>query len=230
MYGPSLESIIPLFFIIVAVLIIVSLKAAAKRRQELFALAYQLGLTFNHDDPFDIPNLYDNFSCISKGHNRNAYNVLYGRIDNYDVKIFDFRYKTGSGKNESTHHLSAMALDIDVQIPSLNIRPENVFDRIAGAIGFDDIDFESEEFSRAFYVKSKNKKFAYDVIHQKMMEFLLANKRWCIETHNLTIMITDDRILSPDQIPTAIQFAKGFLALFPEYLWQNLRNGQEYSQ
>ena len=47
-------------------------------------------------------------------------------------------------------------------------------DKIAGALGFHDINFESSEFSRKFHIKCADKKFAYDVIHPRMMEFLLA--------------------------------------------------------
>jgi hypothetical protein len=97
-------------------------------------------------------------------------------------------------------------------------------------MGFDDIDFESEEFSRAFYVTSDNKKFAYDVIHQKMMEYLLANKRWSVEMHNQTVMISDNGTLPPEQLLSGIEFIRGFLSIFPEYLWQSLRNNQEYSR
>ncbi|MCZ6810529.1 MAG: hypothetical protein O7D97_00875, partial [Planctomycetota bacterium] len=59
-------------------------------------------------------------------------------------------------------------------MPDLLIRREGMFDKLAGAFGFDDIDFESAEFSKRFYVKSPDKRFAYDVIHPRMMEFLLG--------------------------------------------------------
>ena len=40
--------------------------------------------------------------------------------------------------------------------------------------GHDDIDFESAEFSRNFYVKSSDRKWAFDILHARAMEFLLA--------------------------------------------------------
>ena len=61
-------------------------------------------------------------------------------------------------------------------VPDLLIRPEGFFDKVAGAFGFDDIDFESEEFSRAFFVKSSDKRFAYDVLHPRMLELLMAER------------------------------------------------------
>ena len=40
------------------------------------------------------------------------------------------------------------------------VRPEHVFDRLASFLGFDDIDFESVEFSKRFMVKFADRKFA----------------------------------------------------------------------
>ena len=40
--------------------------------------------------------------------------------------------------------------------------------------GYQDIKFESAEFSKTFCVRSPDKKFAYDVCNAKMMEYLLV--------------------------------------------------------
>ena len=80
----------------------------------------------------------------------------------YPVKMGDFNYKvtrsTGKGSNTTTYRLSYLILHLPFALtPDLLIRREGVFDKIAGAIGFDDIDFESAEFSRRFYVKSSDR-------------------------------------------------------------------------
>jgi len=36
---------------------------------------------------------------------------------------------------------------------------------------------ESEEFNRAFKIKTAQNKFAYDVLHPRMMEWMLADQR-----------------------------------------------------
>ena len=63
---------------------------------------------------------------------------------------------------------------------------EGLFSKLAQAVGYDDIDFESAEFSRKFCVRSKDKRFAYDVCHPRLMEYLLAN-------HDLTLEIDGQR-------------------------------------
>ena len=63
----------------------------------------------------------------------------------------------------------------------LIIRPENFLDKIAEFVGFDDIDFELTEFSSKFYVKAPDRKWAYEVLHQATMEFLLESPRFTLE-------------------------------------------------
>ena len=57
---------------------------------------------------------------------------------------------------------------------SLTIDREGFFTRLADAIGLDDIEFELQEFNDAFNVKAKDRKFANDLIDQRMMRFLLT--------------------------------------------------------
>ena len=56
----------------------------------------------------------------------------------------------------------------------LTIGRENLLTRLADAVGLDDIRFETEEFNAAFNVKSKDRKFANDLVDQRMMAWLLS--------------------------------------------------------
>lgn len=213
-----------LFFILIITAIAYSIISAGRRTEALLLAASRKGFEFSRSDCFGIPNMYSYLDSLSKGHSRKAYNVMYGRLDEYESKAFDYTYQTGSGKSQTTHHLSVVLLDTDVCFTPLYIRPENFGDRIAGAIGFDDIDFESDEFSRAFYVKSTDKKFAYDVIHQRMMDFLIDNRGWSIQMHGRSIMVCNGRLFSPEEFDKAMDFVTDFLKRLPDYLWQKLRS------
>ena len=176
--------IVPVVVAVVVAAIVYASKAAKNRREALAALASELGWRFDpardthHDDE------YSHFGVFRQGHSRAAFNTLIGRLEiaghPYEAKMGDFTYKVtqSTGKSTTTHtyHFSYAILHLPyVGVPDLLIRREGFFDKIAAAIGFDDIDFESAEFSRKFLVKSPDKRFAYDIIHQRMMEFLLGD-------------------------------------------------------
>ncbi len=202
--------------------------AAKKRREELQALASELGMRFEprHDGSHD--DEYAHFEIFRRGHSRSAYNTLYGSLEidgrRYTAKAGDFRYKrtSGSGKNRrtSTYHFSYLILHLPWHgIPDLLIRPEGMFDKLAGAFGFDDIDFESEEFSRKFHVKSPDRRFAFDVCHTGMMEFLLQAGGPTIDIEHGRCCTSDgSRRWSPQQFRAHIGFLRRFFSLWPEHL------------
>ncbi|MBE3099860.1 MAG: hypothetical protein IMZ44_22310 [Planctomycetes bacterium] len=167
-----------LFFVLVAAgivaLIIYSIMKARERREALARMAAQWGLQYYPDDPYGIPDRYSQFDLFDTGHSRSASNVMAGRIDGRDAILCDYQYTTGSGKNQSTHSFQAAILTLPILAARLHVRQESVFDKIASWVGHDDINFESAEFSRRYHVKCDAPKFAYDIFHARLIEYLLA--------------------------------------------------------
>jgi hypothetical protein len=154
-------------------LIIFSMIQANRRREALFTLATELGLQFDpaggraHDH-------FEGFLPFGRGSSRRSDNLLHGVVDGTEWMIFDYKYTTGSGDDETTHHHSIVSATLPITLPALTIRPEGMFDKLAGLMGFDDINFESEAFSRRYHVSCDDRKTCYDVIHPQMIEFLMA--------------------------------------------------------
>ena len=216
------ESVLILIFFIAGLLalylFIQCYYTAQKRRDGIFLLAIRLSFEYSEFDPFDIPNAYAGFDWLSKGSERRIDYVFYGQLGNYDVKAFDYQYVTGSGKDRHKVKFSAVVFDTGLYFKSLLIRPESILDRVAGAMGFEDIDFESEEFSRAYYIKSPDKKFAYDIIYPQMMEYLLKYQGWSLSMLGRSIMVYTGNTFSPEEFERAISFGQGYLDLLPNYL------------
>jgi hypothetical protein len=117
--------------------------------------------------------------------NRYVFNTL-SRLPGHGVTAFDYHYETHStdskGHRQTHHHyFSCFLLHLPRSFPELVIAREGFFSKVAQAFGYDDIDFESHEFSRKFCVRSPDKKFAYDICNARMMEYLLANDDLTIE-------------------------------------------------
>lgn len=212
------------FVALVVVLAIVAGKAAKKRREDLAALAARLGLSFWPDHNRELPSRYGFLNKLAQGSNRYAYNLLSGSFQGHPVFLFDYHYETESRDskgNQQTHHhhFSFFILQMERSFPELVIASEGIFSKIAQAFGYDDIDFESHEFSRRFCVRSKDKKFAYDVCHARMMEYLLANPDLTIEIENNALAIAFDRCLDPHQIEPNLNRLAHLRSLMPNYLF-----------
>ncbi len=198
--------------------------AAKKRREAMMALAAKLGLRFEPGKNRDLAHRYEFLNKLRAGSNRYAYNILSGTTQGHNVAIFDYHYETYSsdskGRRQTHHHyFSCFILHMPASFPELVIAKEGILSKIAQAVGYADIDFESHEFSRRFCVRSPNKKFAYDVCHARMMEYLLANDDLTIEIEGDVLAITFGSRLSPERIEPNLNRLIALRSLIPEYLF-----------
>ena len=215
-----------IFFAIFGVIVIVgtifSAIAARRRREGLFELAQRLNLNFDAGKDEGIPERFSFLKQFDEGHDRYAVNVISGNYQQNEVLAFDYHYTTGSGKNRQDHNLSFFMIVMrGCQFPQLTIRREGFFDKVAEMFGFQDIKFESAEFSKAFCVRSPDKKFAYDVCNTKMMEYLLANRDLSVEIENEVIALVFNARIAVEQFETDMQRLVEIRAWLPEYLFTN---------
>lgn len=216
-----------LFGVVIAVVVAVVIIGAiqAKRRREAFAaLARELGLGYTARDN-TIASTYSFLDKLRQGSNRYAYNVIEGEYKGHFVRVFDFHFETHStdskGRKQTHHHnFSFFMLYQERPWPELRIYPENILSRFGQMLGFDDIDFESVEFSKAFTVRSTDKRFAYDICHAKMMEYLLAHRDLSIEVEDQCVAMSFDRCLDVNEIPLRLDQLIEIRELFPRYLYE----------
>jgi len=211
-----------MIFVFIAIFIVVlvfGIISARKRREAMFALASKLGLRFDPSKDRSLARRYKFLDKLRRGSHRYAYNILSGNYKGHDVMAFDYHYQTGSGKDTHHHHFSFFLLEMKAAFPELVIGPEGIFSKIAQAVGYDDIDFESHEFSSKFCVRSSDKKFAYDVCNAQMIEYLLANSDVSTEIDGNVLAISFNRRLSPDAIERNLDRLIAVRSLMPDYLF-----------
>lgn len=224
------EVVVVLIVIAVAALAVVAgyyaNKAEKARRASLAALAAELGLSFDTSRREPTRD-YKRFGVFNQGHSRCVFNTMSGEVTLIDlpfpVAMGDYEYKITSSNGKTTttttYRFSYVLLRIPMDVPDLLIRPEGFLDRIAGAIGFDDIDFESDEFSRAYHVKSPDKRFAYDVIDPRMMEYLLTGPRRVITIEGGVMLIHESmRRWEAADFRAKLGFANAFFERWPEHV------------
>jgi len=194
-----------------------------KRREMMTAYAKEKGYSYDPDKDRDMDERYPDFSCLRKGHSRFAHNIMRGQYHGQPLLAFDYHYATGHGKNRKTHRFSAVILPSPVPLKPLFIRREHAFDKVTEFFGADDIDFESAEFSNKFYVKSPDKRWAYDVIHQRMMEYLLAALKFGVEFDSGQIIAWKGKRFQAADFDAAIELIEGILARLPDYLLEQMK-------
>ena len=219
--------IVALIVAAVAALAVWGYYAEQKRRQALRQWAARHGLSFTPARDSSLDERFP-FECLRRGHRRYAYNRLAGPWHGYELLGFDYHYETYSYDSKGRrrthhHHFSAVILKLPLRMRPLLIRPEGFFDKIAEFIGFDDIDFESVEFSREFYVKSPDRRFAYDVLHPRTMEFLLQSPRFALQFDGGWAIAYRSGRFRPEEFGQAADVIRGVVERLPRYLVDELR-------
>lgn len=195
-----------------------------KRREILEQEALALGLRFVEGRNAQKGGEFRFLNKLNEGSNHYVQDWVFGTYDGESVQCFDYHYETESrdskGHWQTDHHWHHVyALTLPRAFPELVIGPENIFTRLAKNFGYPSIDFESHEFSRKFLVQSPDKRFAYDVCHPRMMEYLLQHSDLTLEIEGpIYAMIFDGR--RPEGVMRAeLDRLVALRRLLPEYLF-----------
>ena len=215
--------VLVLVFIAVAVGAALGAYYAKRRRQDAFALfARQYGLEYSIEDPFGLVALP--FALFQRGDGRGVENVLYGGWQGIPIHAFDYWYYEESSdskghRSKTYSRYCCVVAPIDAACSPLTIDEENVLTRLADMVALDDLQFESEEFNRAFNVKGGDPRFATAFVDARMMAWLLAHGR------GYTFEVVGDRVLvacrkiPPLRLVRLLGTAKTFLDQVPRVVF-----------
>jgi hypothetical protein len=202
--------------------------ASHRRRRDLAGVAAQIGWRFDaYRRPPESRGMLAG-PMFRNGHSRRPFNTMTGDLELAGVSVRaimgDFAYtvdsKTGDSKSSRTETFSYLVFPCPMpNAPDLVIRHEHLGDRVLAAVGLDDIDFESAEFSRMFHVSSADKRTAYDIVHPRMMEFLLDGLPTRFTISDGVCCLSDGRATwRPAEFAERVAWCRRFFTLWPEHL------------
>jgi hypothetical protein len=226
-----MPTFLPLIFILLVLFMGIAAyfgyKATLQRREALMRIALERGWTYAHERSRDGHRAFKCFDAFQRGHSRRALNTLTGDLPvvggpSVALQAGDYSYRETSGAGKDRHTQTYTFSYAVVRLPwmssNLSLAPENFFHRIGDLLGFDDIDFESEEFSRRFRVKSPDKRFAYDLFHPRMMEFLLTHSGLTLEIEFGWLLLVTNWTWRPEEFERYAGVLASFLGLWPPHL------------
>lgn len=231
-----MQTVLVIVIIVVVIGAIIGLsiwkkRKADKRRLELAAWAQSKGLNFRPGNDSGIDNRFRFFNCLQQGERRYGYNISEGPIGNRKVCAFDYHYEThhrdSKGRQQTSHfYFSAVVVETDLPLKPLFIRTENFLDKIGQFVGIDDINFESTEFNKQFYVKSPNKKWAYDVVNQATMELLMNSCRFSLEFNGNAVIAYQKSTFAPGYFEEALLLITRMLDNLPDSVIHELKGSR----
>ncbi|QNN23375.1 hypothetical protein HED60_14175 [Planctomycetales bacterium ZRK34] len=183
------------------------------------AWAVKQGLTWS---PVKDNRIAESFSffCFQRGPNRFAENICRGRWNDRDIVALDY-HNPASRKNQiQPNAFSALILCSAHPLQRLLLRPEELGDKLAAFAGLEDINFESAEFSRNYFVGALDRRWAYEVLHAKSIDWLLTHPGYSIEFDDTAAIIYRDGLFEPEDFQKAFDVLAGLLDMIPDYVKQ----------
>ena len=181
-----------IFFLVLGVVAIVIMIAVfyaiftreKKRRARLVDVVGGMGLEFQ---PLGDPQLLSRlggFPLMNVGRRQELKNLVLGNTSQGQLALFDFRYITGHGKHQRTRRQTVIAMEAAElgQLPAFNMRPEGFWDKVGGAFGMQDVDFdEHEDFSSKFLLKGEDEVAVRALMDRELLDFFADRPDLCCE-------------------------------------------------
>ena len=170
--------------------------------------------------------LISQYDLTTDGFGHQTEKVIRGHNDGLPIDAFLHRWKTNrtetytdsEGQTQTrtvteNHSEVVTAVNLPFSLPMLSVE---------GGWGGTKVRFESEEFNDRFTVRTSAPKFAYDVIHARTMEWLMANPPpgFKIEEQVMRFSVSKH---DTEQIGACADFAHAFFARVPTFVWKDLQ-------
>lgn len=154
-----------------------------KRTEEMRVVAGRLGFRFSPEAHPGLVGRLDGFRLFSQGRARKICNVLWRQIDDIQVTLFDYRYTTSSGRHNRSHNQTVVLFETGrLELPCFALRPEHLFHRLAGALGYQDIDFERHAgFSEAYLLQGPDEASIRSLFGDETLAYFARHPGLCAE-------------------------------------------------
>jgi hypothetical protein len=196
-----------------------------KRRERLMRFAMMRGWQYAAEDP-SLVTRWDG-APFGRGDRRRARNVLTGQEAGRPFTAFDYSFETHSTDSKgrrttTTHRFGVCAVPLPVGLRTVEVMPEGVFSRMASAVGLTaDIDLESEDFNRAFRVRSDDPKLASDVLSPRTMQYLLAARPEAWRLQGAYVLSWHDGRLDPAEVVRTCAVLGRVIDGIPAFVWKD---------
>ena len=192
-----------------------------QRIRLLPGVARKAGLHYSESDRFNSTAIA--FPLLREGDGRSVEHLMWReQPEGLDppVRVFDYsyydEYQGNDGRRHQTWHPYTCALARhNGNWPSIRIVPEGLMTRALRLVGLPDIDFESEEFNRAFSVQCPDRRFASALIDPRMMDLLLSSGGALSFETKGRFLLAWGKPLDAPSMPGLHRLAEKFLDLVP---------------
>jgi len=197
----------------ILVLLMVLAVLQKRRRREGFAkVAHELGFSFAEKlDPL-VESALRTIDLFAAGTDHKTANVMQGKSGSVTATVLDFTYMKNtagqSGKPIYKVQTIAILWTDELELPRFSLHPEGLHDKVASALGQQDIDFDSHpRFSGRYHLTGGNEQAVRQLFSKEVLDYFEAHPGLWVETlHGHVVVYRRGKRVAPKAI-------RSFLAL-----------------
>lgn len=200
---------LPVLGLVIA-FIISQIRSTKARTEALQKIATMMNLTYRKDSDLTSELEATGFRLFRQGHSKKTSHVLTGLAGQIAIKIFDYRYRTGGGKNTHTSVQTVILMTSQrLDLPSFELQPENIFHKIGQVFGMKDIDFPMfPDFSKHYLLRGRDEEAVRNLFKTYVLEYFNRNKGLHLEgSANTLILYRSGKRISPQSLEA--EYRKG---------------------
>jgi hypothetical protein len=158
------------------------------------------------------------FTCLCGGSPGYAANRVLGRHREWNFQAFYYHRCKYRMRDEPTDTSSAVLIYSTCPLEHLLIIPRVYTHFQDDLFGSKSLNFESHAFSEKYYVRAENRKWAYDVLHPRAIDFLMSRPPCVIEFGRFSVIAYRTGVWEPDTWLTDADTLIGLLEMLPDYV------------
>ena len=199
------------------VVIWVGLKEEKERTKQLTVVAEKLNFLFFPEGDDSIIDGLNQFYLFSQGHSKDISNMLHGETNGVELAVFDYSFEWGSGEKSGIAIQNVIYFrSAKLNLPQFALRPENVFHKIGGVFGYQDIDFETHpQFSQTYLLRGNDEPEIRVLFNNELLTFFESQQKIGVEGGDDQLVIYRfNKKIKPDEVE---QFMQEGLKVFDQF-------------
>lgn len=153
--------------------------------------------------------------------NKKLFNLISGQINGLNAAVFDFRYtlsgihRDGAGNRQTIQKTQTIFYmqSPSANLPQFRMHPEGWTDKIAGFIGFSDINFPNHpNFSSGYKLQGANEAAIRQLFNDRILGFFENNPKVCVEGEGNYLIVFQHNVKNqPSEYQAKLQQAMTIL-------------------
>ena len=206
--------LVPAILALIGGIYVVSMQMEKARTDGLIAAAQAMGFTFEPQGDLELMRGFGDLPLYGHGHAKKVKNVMTGKAGERDLKLFDYRYTTGGGKDSHTWTQTVALFPRGAQgLPDFVLAPENILHKIGKIFGYQDIDFDSSpDFSSHYLLRGPDEMAIRSAFGAEALMYFGQERGWHVEVAGGNVGIyRSDKRCKPEELRAFLEQASAVL-------------------